>query len=768
MGWVKKWRRLSMRGFLVVLVCSILLPALIFASILFWRYYESALAQVDQELLSDARQLAHTVDRDLVGLQSTLLTLTTAASLRREDYAAFHRQLSEVRDYIGVNILVRSPEGQQLANTRQPYGSPLPFEPLTGDKEVLASRKPYISNLIVGAVAKTHLYTITAPVIENGEVTHFLNLSIPLQRLVDLIEANRDPQRLSGILDRDGRLMVRLPEQDAYVGKRGPIGFFESVPGTEGTWQGNSINGLAVRSAYATSNAAGWVIWVALPDAAARASLNRTMYLLAALGLVLTALGVLAAYIVGGRLSRSINSLKTQAAIVGQGGSVTHLSLPVREIDDVSNSLAAASRELTSRAAQRDRAEKELRDLSESLEQTVADRTRDLISEMQRREETEQTLRQIQKMEAIGQLTGGVAHDFNNMLGVVIGNLDLAQRRRRTSQNIDGLIDNALEGARRAASLTQRLLAFARQQPLEPKPVEVNSLVAGMSELLRRSLGEAIALETVLAGGLWRVHVDANQIESALLNLAVNARDAMPAGGKLTLETSNAHFDDAYARRERVGEGQYVLIAVTDTGDGMSKDVLAKAFDPFFTTKEAGAGTGLGLSQVYGFVKQSGGHVKIYSEQGQGTTVKVYLPRYTGSEPLANPAEPDAEVPLGRRDITILVVEDEAGVRASTCEMMRELGYSVLEAENSAAALRLLDSGAAVDLLFTDVVMPETNGRKLAEVALVKRPGLKVLFTTGYTKNAIVHNATLDPGVNFIGKPFTLAQAARKVAEALK
>jgi PAS domain S-box-containing protein len=379
---------------------------------------------------------------------------------------------------------------------------------------------------------------------------------------------------------------------------------------------------------------------------------------------------------------------------------------------------------------------------------------------------TEETLRQSQKMEAVGQLTGGIAHDFNNMLTVVGGSLELLARRTPADdERSHRYIESAVEGVRRAKTLTQRLLAFSRQQPLKPEAVDLNKLVSGMSDLLRHSLGTSIRLETALAGGLWRTHVDPNQLENVILNLAVNGRDAMPDdGGRLTIETQNAHLDTRYAAAHTgVPEGQYVLVAVTDTGSGMPPDVMAKAFDPFFTTKEVGKGTGLGLSQVYGFVKQSGGHVKIYSEPGQGTTVKVYLPRLFMEDAAVETPVQKPEVPLGDAREVVLVVEDEPGVRQFSVDALKELGYRVLEADGAAAALRLLDGHPEIALLFTDVVMPDVNGRRLADEARRRRPGLKVLYTTGYTRNAVVHNGVLDPGVQMIGKPFTLEDLAGRV-----
>jgi signal transduction histidine kinase/ActR/RegA family two-component response regulator len=422
--------------------------------------------------------------------------------------------------------------------------------------------------------------------------------------------------------------------------------------------------------------------------------------------------------------------------------------------------------------------EQRLRDLNAELEARVAERGRALEAEAAERREAEAQLRQMQKMESIGQLTGGIAHDFNNMLAIVTGSLDMAKRRLTGQEHpkVLACIDNAAEGARRAAVLTARLLAFSRQQPLEPQAIDANKLVAGMSELLSRTIGEHIHVETVLGAGLWHAFADPAQLENALINLAVNARDAMApdgpggGGGKLTIETANTHLDDHYARHNaEVRPGQYVMISVSDTGTGMAPEVIERAFDPFYTTKAVGAGTGLGLSQVFGYVRQSGGHVKIYSEPGQGTAIKLYLPRHLGAA--VAPAEerfPAEAMPMGRPDLTVLVVEDEEQVRAMTVDALRELGYGVVQAENGDAALLELAALPQVDLLFTDIVMPGMNGRELADRVREERPATRILFTTGYTRNAVVHNGMLDAGVAFLAKPFTIDQLARKVAEVLE
>jgi PAS domain S-box-containing protein len=411
---------------------------------------------------------------------------------------------------------------------------------------------------------------------------------------------------------------------------------------------------------------------------------------------------------------------------------------------------------------ERKRAQEALVELNATLEKQVTERTEQL-------RKNEEALRQSQKMEAVGQLTGGVAHDFNNLLQVIIGNLDTIKRNLpEESPRLQRAAKHAMNGAQRAATLTQRLLAFSRRQPLDPKPLDVNVLVNGLSDMVHRTLSETISVETVLGAGVWRVEVDPAELEAAIINLAVNARDAMPSGGRLTIETSNAHIDEAYvATHSEVVPGQYVAIAVTDTGVGMDAKTIAQAFEPFFTTKAVGKGTGLGLSQVYGFVKQSGGHVKIYSEVGQGTTVKLYLPRIAG-EGLTADESGLLPSPEGAHEETILVLEDDEDVRAYSVETLRELGYRVIEAHDGPTALRLLEREPRVDLLFTDVVLPGgLTGAQVAAQAKTIRPTLKVLFTTGYARNAIIHHGRLDKGVQLIVKPFSFSEVAAKVRDVL-
>jgi len=399
--------------------------------------------------------------------------------------------------------------------------------------------------------------------------------------------------------------------------------------------------------------------------------------------------------------------------------------------------------------------------------------TRDITEKhqaQQRLKETQEQLASAQKMEAIGQLSGGIAHDFNNLLMIVLGNLETAQRnvRKIGNEQLQRTLANASRGAQRAAALTSRLLAFSRRQALDPKPMDVNKFLSGAVEFLSRSLGETIEIETVGSAGLWPIEADPNQLESALVNLAINARDAMPKGGKLTIEAANTFVDLDYARvNPEISAGQYVVIAVTDTGTGMSPEIQSHAFEPFFTTKEIGHGTGLGLSQVYGFVKQSGGHVKIYSEVGEGTTIKMYFPRLLGMHATEGESAEPAVVPADIGE-TILVVEDDEGVRSYLAETLRSLNYTVLTAANAQAALTVLvQDNKRVDLLLTDIVMPGLTGRELGIKARAFRPDLPILYMTGYSRNAVVHQGRIDPGVDLLQKPVRQADLAQRIRDIL-
>ena len=410
---------------------------------------------------------------------------------------------------------------------------------------------------------------------------------------------------------------------------------------------------------------------------------------------------------------------------------------------------------------ERRRAEQALRELNDTLEERIAARTRALM-------ETEEQLRQSQKMEAVGQLTGGLAHDFNNLLTGITGSLELLETRLQQGRLNDlGRYISAAQGAgRRAAALTHRLLAFSRRQSLDPKPTDVNRLVAGMEELIRRTMGPAIKVEIVGMMGVWNTLVDPNQLENALLNLCINARDAMPQGGRLNIETANKWLDDRAARMRELSPGQYVSLCVSDNGTGMSPEVIRRAFDPFFTTKPIGQGTGLGLSMIYGFAQQSGGQVRIYSELGQGTMLCIYLPRYHGAAEEA--AGPDAAPPTLRAEQgeTVLIVDDEPTVRMLVADVLEEFGYHAIEAPDGPSGLRIMQSDVRIDLLVTDVGLPGgMNGRQMADAGRMTRPELKVLFITGYAENAVISHGHLEPGMHLLSKPFTMDMLASRIRD---
>ena len=430
---------------------------------------------------------------------------------------------------------------------------------------------------------------------------------------------------------------------------------------------------------------------------------------------------------------------------------------PVRGGSGGVEGVALTARDITDRK----RDEMQLRELNTTLEQRVA-------TEIDERVKAEEALRQSQKMEAVGQLTGGLAHDFNNLLTGITGSLELLQTRVAQGRinDIDRYVNAAQGAAKRAAALTHRLLAFSRRQTLEPKPTEVNRLVAGMEELIRRTMGPEIAVEVVAAGGLWTVLVDPSQLENALLNLCINARDAMPDGGKLTIETGNRWLDERAARQRDLPPGQYVSLCVSDNGTGMPPDVIARAFDPFFTTKPIGMGTGLGLSMIYGFARQSGGQVRIYSEVGQGTMVCIYLLRHLGKADEVEVAAELSDAPRAEKGETVLVVDDEPTVRMLVTDVLEDLGYTAVEAADGAAGLKVLQSNARIDLLVTDVGLPGgMNGRQMADAARMVRPKLKVLFITGYAENAVLSHGHLEPGMHVLTKPFAMEVLASRIKE---
>src|SRR5262245_6353580 len=741
------------------------LPTLAFSGLVLTRYAHSERERAEHALIENTKGIARAIDAQFLAAEAALWALRNSVLLDSADLVNFEALLRRTAAETGRNFALVAPDGQQLINTAVPAGRPLPRYEANLWAPVFSERRTLVTDIFAGPGTGQLRGAVGVPVVRDGAVKWALISPRVAKDFAGVVDEPGVPDDwIVSIVDRTGRHLARSHSSEQFAGKPLVPALIEHMRrGGTGTLRTTSLEGIPLISTVQHAPVSKWAAAVGLPEKAIDAPLRSSLRDLAIVGVVIAVAALGLAFLAARLLDRTMQRLTTAAAGLGRGQVVDPPASIVSEANAVAQVLSRTSRDLHR--------------LTTGLEAQVAERTAELSqanaslqSEVKRREQSEARVLQMQKIEAVGQLTGGIAHDFNNMLAIVLGSLRLLQRRlERGDTNVQKYIDGAVQGAERAANLTARLLAFSRQQALAPAVVDLNKLVAGTGEILRRTIPENVQIETVLAGGLWRANVDVQGLESAIINLAANARDAMPDGGKLTIETANIHLDEGYAaRHDDVQPGQYAMIAVADTGRGMPADVVSRAFDPFFTTKPTGQGTGLGLSQVHGFIKQSGGHIAIYSEAGQGTTVKLYLPRHLGAIPAVEAKRTELEgLPRARNGETILVVEDEAEVRRLTVEMLRELGYSTLEADGAPAALALLDAHPEVALLFTDVVMPGMNGRQLATEALARRPGIAVLFATGYTRNAIVHHGILDPDVHVVIKPHSFETLALKVSELL-
>jgi signal transduction histidine kinase len=768
----------GVRTYLLVVVLSSLLPLALFAGYLSYDSSQSQLETIRTSILSTTRALAVAVDEHIRVRREMLEELGRSEKLRSGDLPGFHAEMVTLSRLLGGTIitLVR-PNGTRALFSSLPPDAVVPgISNQDLVQRVVTTGTTQISDVFIGAITKVPLAVIGVPIKVGDAVVYSLHLTLDPADFIRLLEAHNLPETwLSGIVDQHGRFLARVPDNEKRVGELASEGWRAAIRAApEESWgRFDALEGQPVYNGHALARESGFIIGIGVPAAIIEAPLHRSLWRLLIGGCIVVALGTLIAALVSRRLTDGLQRVAVAAQQVPMGRCDAPGLTRVREIDQIAMALTESAQTILQRTTERDQADRtmhrtadELRQLNETLEERIAAETAD-------RMRVEAALRQAQKMEAIGQLTGGIAHDFNNLLQVISGNLESMRQRLDSDlgilqiERLRRCAEFAMQAAQRAAALTHRLLAFSRQQPLAPEAVDPNRLVGNMSELIRRTIGETIAMETVLAGGIWRIFVDPNQLENAVLNLAVNARDAMPGGGKLTIETANTHLDEDYADAQQIVAGQYVAISVTDTGEGMTQDVIDKVFDPFFTTKPTGQGSGLGLSQVYGFVKQSNGHVRIYSERGTGTTVKVYLPRTMSAEAHATPQDTQP-VPQGDPDTVVLVVEDDSNVRSLTIDMLQRLNYQVVAANDGVTALRVLEERADVALLFTDVGLPgQYNGRQLADAARERRPRLRVLFTTGYARNAIVHHGRLDPGLDLIVKPFSYASLAIKVRSVL-
>lgn len=743
----------------LALVAIILVPAVVFALVVIKRFSAAERARYEQDALEVARSATSILDRQLLGWKTALQTLATSEHLRSNDLPAFHRQAMLVKSFIGGDIGLRTLSGEQLLSTTVRHGEPLPPSRIAADPEALSAGRPFVSDVFVGGIVNRPLVAMVVPVTIDGAVKFLLHVSVATTVLHDILKDAVPPDWIVGVGDRAGTYVSRSDNDASFRGKPGNPVFLAKAVGESGTFSGKSATGDDVLVGYVHSDISGWLVAANIPQALIERPLQSALLTLAGVGVLILILASAAALLLWRTIERPLGILTIASAALGKSDQPIVFETRLREFAALRDALSSVSHHL--------------RLDSEALEARVASRTRELeesneklTAEIERRTRLEAMLVQSQKMEAIGNLTGGVAHDFNNLLQVIGGNLQLLSREVHGNEKAQARVEKAMAGVARGAHLSSQLLSFGRRQPLEPKVVSVGRLIRDMDDLLRRTIGEGVQIETIVGGGLWNTLVDPTNLENAILNLAINARDAMEGHGHLTIEAGNAFLDDAYAdRHAEVMAGQYVQVSVTDTGAGMEAEVLAKAFEPFFSTKPQGKGTGLGLSMVFGFVKQSGGHIKVYSEPGQGTTVKLYLPRSNQAED--GPFVDDTGPIVGGTE-TIFVVEDDDAVRDTVIASLEELGYSVLKAPDAQSALVVFESGVAVDLLFTDVVMPgPLKSADLARKAKELVPQLSVLFTSGYTENSIVHGGRLDEGVNLLSKPYSRDTLARKIRQVL-
>ncbi|MBV9150661.1 MAG: response regulator [Alphaproteobacteria bacterium] len=765
------------------LVVLSILPALAVQTYNEIELRQSRGAEARNEALRLAKFASGELDRIVDNGRGLLVTLANLPALRQKDAAACTAYVTALKtafpQYRAIGAVDLT--GNAFCTT----AAVPPGTNATGPnvEDALRTGEFTVGKYVIGRLVKEPVLPLILPYRgPDDRIAGVVYVSLDPHWLADYFQTTKPlgPQSTLAITDKEGTIVVRIPDNQRFVGTSLVPTYAKHVFAEEpGTDEIVGLDGIPRILGYVPINQQpiGFYVGVGLAKSDAFAAVNRASiagFLLIASGLCL---GLVVAWL-GARhfLFRPIDKLVGAAAQWGRGNFATRADIGPGNLE-----LTQLGVTFDTMAALLQRQQEENAVLLTSLEQRVEERTqaleqsnRELRIEMERREEAEAALRHAQKIEALGHLTGGIAHDFNNTLQVILGNLGMVARRLdETSADrvrLGELIRTAMRAGERAAMTTRQLLAFGRRQPLAPTPVDINRLISGMQDLLQRTLGEAIEVEIVLGARLWQALLDPNELESAVINLAVNARDAMAAGGKLTIETANTYLDAAYAATEEdVRPGQYAVISVSDTGSGMSREIADKAFDPFFTTKDVGAGSGLGLSQVYGFIKQSGGHAKIYSEPGEGTTVKLYLPRLIASDAADGPTDMAAtQEPRQGQGEVVLVVEDEPDVRRYASEALRELGYRVVEAPDGEAALRLIDGQPDISLLFTDVGLPGgINGRQLSEAALRRRPDLKVLYTTGYARNAIVHQGRLDPGVELIVKPFTYAELAARIRDVL-
>jgi signal transduction histidine kinase/CheY-like chemotaxis protein len=744
---------LGVQARLTMLALVTALPLVALASFAILRGVDDQRAQMQRDVRERVENLLTDVDRQISAIQAELQVLATSPNLQAGDFLPFDRQMRDALKIQGTAIVLLDTKAQQLINTNRPFGEPLPRATNSEMHDrVVATGKPQISDLIIGAVLRRPVLTVGVPVFRDGEVIYVLVLVLGPEILSALLqEQNLSPDWTAAIFDRKGLTVARTRDLDRFIGQPAAPILLKEMMGAAESWFPNvTKDGLAVYSTFRRSPISGWTVAIGLPREFVDGPLRRARWIAFGGGGAVLALSLALAWWMSRAIRRPIEALTTATKALGAGEPLGPLIGGVRELDEVGNALRS-----TAAAAARSRDE---------LEIMVAERTQELASandrlraEIGAREQAQAELLQAQKMEAMGQLTGGVAHDFNNLLTAVSGSLALLEPRISDERSLR-LLRTAQRGASRGAKLTESLLAFARKQRLDPVPADLNAIVVDMSEMLRRSIGPSVEIRHALAADLWPALIDISQIETALLNVALNARDAMPGGGVLLIETANIPARAAELPAELASQ-DCILVSLRDTGTGMRPEVIERAFEPFFTTKEIGKGTGLGLSMVFGVVRQSGGAVGIRSRLREGTTVQIYLARTMEPRALGSHFAIDAGV---AEMAHILVVDDDPDVRWITAEDLREIGYVVAEADGGRAALAILERDDPCDLMLVDLVMTGLTGVDTVRLVRRARPDLKVLFCSGYADMSRFEKDIGDEVL--LKKPFrrdTLAEAVR-------
>jgi signal transduction histidine kinase/CheY-like chemotaxis protein len=748
---------------------AIVTPVLIFSGLVLARYNALDRAQFEERVLDVVEDVAFELDQQLGGVISTLQALASSPSLQNGDLASFYLQANAVVPAGSSSIILTDPSGQEVVNTRVPWGAALPTSanPLV-QRDLSEIKIHHVSDLFSGAISGRTVFAISVPVARSKEVRYILSMAVSPDRFEELFDHYNVPTGwVVAIEDRPGKIVARSQPNKEFASI--PVAAREAIAMSrepEAARTTADVEGREVLFGCRRSKLANWVACAMVPMSVVEAPFKRGWWIFASWGGGLLSLSFVLAFGFGRRLAAPIQIIANQAAVLGSRGALEPIISPVHEANNVSSALCDALVQIRQRTRELEESRQALADNNRALEARVAERTSELYTEMERRQAAQSALVQAQKMEALGRLVSGVAHDFNNLLTVITANLEMLEPLLKDDKS-HRLLHRANQAADVGARLVGRLLAVARRQELTPEITNLNDRLVAMTELLKRTLGEEVTLQTVLAHDLWPVRVDASQVESAVLNLAVNARDAMPNGGKLVLETCNVSIDNALATAGGLVRGEYVLVSVSDTGIGMSPDVLRLAFEPFFTTKKPGKGTGLGLATIYGFVKQSGGHVTIHSGPGQGTAVKIYLPRVQNAamDSATTNETPDAEAGHGE---IVLVVEDNEAVRETTVCRLEGLGFRVIAAEGGSAAVELLQSGREIDLVFSDVVMAGgMSGYELAQWMCKNRLETKILLTSGFVTELARASEGSAADLPVLRKPYSRAELVNALRAAL-